>query len=138
MNAKLKTHILIGTDQRWKVKWSRYRPGVAQRVGRGVALLFHERGTRTGWVVSSTPQPQITTGKHLLPILEEAWWAPGPVWMGEKSRPHRDSIPDRPARSQSLYRLSYPAHGLVFSAEIIPDQKKKKLKESFYILCVSV
>ena len=27
-----------------------------------------------------------------------------------KSRPHQDSIPDRPARSQSLYRLSYPAH----------------------------
>jgi hypothetical protein len=30
--------------------------------------------------------------------------------MCGKSRPHRDSIPDRPARSQSLYRLSYPAH----------------------------
>ena len=29
---------------------------------------------------------------------------------GGKSRPHRDSIPDRPARSQSLYRLRYPAH----------------------------
>jgi len=27
---------------------SRYRPGVAQRVGRGIALLFHERGTRRG------------------------------------------------------------------------------------------
>jgi len=26
-----------------------------------------------------------------------------------KSRPHRDSIPI-PTRSQSLYRLSYPAH----------------------------
>ena len=25
-----------------------------------------------------------------------------------KSRPQRDSIPDRPARSESLYRLSYP------------------------------
>ena len=25
-----------------------------------------------------------------------------------KIRPHRDSIPDRPARSVSLYRLSYP------------------------------
>jgi len=24
--------------------------------------------------------------------------------------PPRDSIPDRPTRSQSLYRLSYPAH----------------------------
>jgi len=31
-----------------KVKWSRYRPGVAQRVGRGIALLFHDRGTRRG------------------------------------------------------------------------------------------
>ena len=31
-----------------KVKCSRYRPGVAQRVGRGIALLFHDRGTRKG------------------------------------------------------------------------------------------
>ena len=31
---------------------------------------------------------------------------------GGKSRPHRDSIPDRPAHSQSLYRLSYGAHTL--------------------------
>jgi len=29
-----------------KVKFSSYRPGVAQRVGRGIALLFHDRGTR--------------------------------------------------------------------------------------------
>ena len=27
-----------------------------------------------------------------------------------KSRPNRDWIPGRPARNQSLYRLSYPAH----------------------------
>jgi hypothetical protein len=27
-----------------------------------------------------------------------------------KSRPDGDSIPDRPASSESLYRLSYPAH----------------------------
>jgi len=45
-----------------------------------------------------------------VPILQEAGWAPGPVWTGGKSRPHWDSIPDHPARSQSLYRLSYPAH----------------------------
>ena len=31
-----------------KVKCSRYRPGVAQRVCRGIALLFHDRGTRRG------------------------------------------------------------------------------------------
>jgi len=34
----------------------------------------------------------------------------GPVWTDGKSRPHRDSIPDRPGRSQSLYQLSYPDH----------------------------
>ena len=82
-----------------KVKWSRYRPGVAQRVGRGIALLFQDRGTRRGWVVSSTPRPHFTPGKDLVPILQEAGWAPGPVWTGRKSRPHRKSIPDRPACS---------------------------------------
>ena len=93
-----------------KVKRSRRRPGVAQRVGRGIALLFHDRGTRRGWVVSSTPRPHFTPGKDQVPILQEDGWAPGPVWMGGKSRPRRDLILDRPARSQSLYWLSYPAH----------------------------
>jgi len=93
-----------------KVKWSRYRPGVAQRVGRLMALLFHDRGTRRGWVVSSTPRPHFTPWKDPVPILQEAGWAPGPVWTGGKSRSHRDSIRDRLARSQSLYRQSYPAH----------------------------
>jgi len=95
-----------------KVKWSHYRPGVAQRVGRSIALLFHDRGTRRGWVVSSTLRPHFTPGKGKDPvlILQEAGWAPGPVWTGGIFRPHRDSIPDRPARSQSLYRLSYPAY----------------------------
>ena len=63
-----------------KVKYSRYRPDVAQRVGRGIALLFHDRGTRRGGVVSRTPQPHFTPGKDPVPILQEAGWAPGPVW----------------------------------------------------------
>ena len=89
-------------NQEIKVKCSFYRPGVAQRVGRGIALLFHDCGTRRGWVVSSTPRPHFTPGKDPVPILQEAGWAPGPFSTGGKSRPHRDSIPDRPARSQSL------------------------------------
>ena len=93
-----------------KVKWSRYGPGVDQRVGRGIALLFLDRGTRRWWVVSSTPRPHFTPGKDTVHILQEAGWAPGSVWTGGKSRPHWDSIPDRPARNQSLYRLSYRAH----------------------------
>ena len=93
-----------------KVKWFRYRLGVAQRVGRGIALLFHVRGTRKWWVVSSTRRLHFTPGKDLVPILQEAGWAPGPVWTGGKSRTHQDSIPDRPTCSQPLYRLSYRAH----------------------------
>ena len=50
-----------------EAKWSRYRPGVAQRVGRSIALLFHDRGTRRGWVVSSTPRPHFTPGRTLPP-----------------------------------------------------------------------
>ena len=62
-------------------------------------------------MVSSTPRPHFTPGKDPVPIVPEAGWAPGPVWKDGKSRLHRDSIPDRPAPSQSLYRLSYPTHG---------------------------
>ena len=61
-------------------------------------------------MVSSTPRPHFTTVIAPIPILQEAGWAPGSVWTGGKSRPHRDSIPDRPARSQSLYRLGYRTH----------------------------
>ena len=85
-------------------------PVVTQRVGRGIALLFHDRGTRRGCVVSSTPRPHFTPGKHSVHILQKAGWAPGPVWTGGKSRPTGIRSPDCPARSQSLYRLSYPVH----------------------------
>jgi len=83
----------------------------SHRVGRGIALLFNDRGTRRGWVVSSTPRPHFTTGKDSVPILQEARWA---GLEGRKISSHRDSIPDRPARSQSLYRLSYPAHTITY------------------------
>ena len=38
------------------------------------------------------------------------WVGPRAGLDGQKSRPHWDSIPNHPAHSQSLYRLSYPAH----------------------------
>jgi len=59
--------------------WSHYRPGVAHKVGRGIALLFHDRGTRRGWVVGSTLRPHFTPGKDTVPILQEAGCAPEPV-----------------------------------------------------------
>jgi hypothetical protein len=50
-----------------------------------------------------------TPGKDPVPIVQEAGWAPGPVWIGaENLTPTGIRSPDRPARSESLYRLTYP------------------------------
>ena len=48
--------------------------------------------------------------KDPVPILQEAGWAPGPVWTAENLAPTGFRSPDCPAHSQSLYRLSYAAH----------------------------
>jgi len=53
-----------------KVKCSRYRPGVAQRVGRGVALLFHDRGTRRA------------SGQQHAPAALYPWKRPGTHFRG--------------------------------------------------------
>ena len=83
---------------------------MAQRVGRGIALLFHDRDTRRVVSGEQHAPAALYPRKDPVPIVQEAGWAPGPVWTGEKSRPHRDSIPDRPARRELLYQLSYLAH----------------------------
>ena len=44
-----------------------------------------------------------------------------------KSRLHRDSIPDRPVRNQSLYRLRYPAHTLLCGPGILLGKGKSKV-----------
>jgi len=50
-----------------------------------------------------------TPGKDLVPIVQEAGWVPGLVWTGaENFVPTGIRSPDRPLRSVSLYRLSYP------------------------------
>jgi hypothetical protein len=82
-------------------------------------------GTRSGWGVSVTPLPLFTPGKDPVPITQEAGWASGPVWTGaENLAPTALRSPDRPARSQSLYRLS--VHGM----------NGVKLAASVFLKCV--
>ena len=59
-----------------------------------------------GWL---TPRPSLfTTGHDPVPIVEEAGWASGTLWAGaENLAPTGIISPDRPARSESLYRLSF-------------------------------
>ena len=86
------------------------------RVSRDIGLLFvGPWHTRWGWGVSPTPhaprptpRPPLPPGKDPVPFVQEAPWAPGPVWTGGKSRPHRHSIPNRPARSSVAIPTELP------------------------------
>jgi hypothetical protein len=60
-----------------------------------------------GWLA---PRPGRFTLRERdpVPIVPEAGWAPGPVWTAaENLVPTGIRSPVRPARSESLYRLSY-------------------------------
>ena len=79
----------------------------AHRGSRGIALPFHHHGTRRVWGVSVKPRPFFTPGKDPVPIVQEAGWAPGPVWTGaENFAATGIRSPGRAAGSQLLCRLS--------------------------------
>jgi hypothetical protein len=60
------------------------------------------------------PRPLSTPGKDPAPIIQEAGWAPGPVWTGaENLALTRIRSLDRPACSQLLYQLSHWAYYMV-------------------------
>jgi hypothetical protein len=72
---------------------------------RGIALLFHDQGTRKGWGASVTPRPLFTPGKDTTPIVQEAGWAPEPVSTGAENLALTGiRTPDRPVYSQSPTR----------------------------------
>jgi len=103
--------------KRWKIKCTlvqalRLCTGRTVHSGnRGISLIFLDHGTRRGWWVSVTSRPPFTSGKYPVPFVQEAGWAPEPVWTDlENLARHGTRSPDRPARSQSLYRLRYPAY----------------------------
>ena len=53
------------------------------------------------------PAP-FTSGKDPVPIVQEAGWAPGPVWIDvENLAPTGIQSLDLPTYSESLYLLSY-------------------------------
>ena len=79
----------------------------AHRGSRGIALPFHDHGTRRGEGSASHPGRSLHPGKSRY-LLYRRLGGPqvrsGQVW--KISPPPGFDSPDRPARSQSLYRLS--------------------------------
>ena len=46
----------------------------------------------------------LPSGKHPVPIVQEAGWASGPVWTGAENLASTGiRSPDRPARGESVY-----------------------------------
>ena len=66
-------------------------------------------------MVNATPRPFYTRERDPVLIVEEAGCAPGPVWTGVEYLASTGIwTPNRPARSESLYRLSYPGRLMLF------------------------
>ena len=82
---------------------------MAQSVGRGKSLHFHDHGTRRDGLSAARPGRTLP-GKGPVHIVQEARWAPGSVWTGaENLAPPVFDPRTVQAVAQSLYRLSYPA-----------------------------
>jgi hypothetical protein len=69
------------------------------------------------------PPAALPRGKDPVPILQEVGWAPRWVWTSAANLATPTGIrsPDRPARTESLYRLSYPGpHNVLIKVGFIP------------------
>ena len=64
-------------------------------------------------------------GEDPVRIVQEVGWVAGPVWTGAENLANTGiRSPDRPARSQSLYRLSYPVHPELKAHHLIPSSSE--------------
>ena len=77
------------------------RGPTTHRGSRSIALLFLDHSTRRGWGVSVMPRPLFTPGKDLVPIVQKAGWALGPVWTSAENLAPPPGIrsPDQECRS---------------------------------------
>jgi hypothetical protein len=95
--------VTVAVWNRVKLKFTLEQATEAERESRG----FIDLDTRMEWGVSVTPRLLSNPGKDPVLIVQEAGWAPEPVWTGaENLAPTGTRSPDRSARSQSLYRLA--------------------------------
>ena len=63
------------------------------------STLSFNLGAIYGWVINTTPRPLYPRETDTLPIVQEARWASGSVWMATKYVAHTGfRTLDRPAR----------------------------------------
>ena len=83
----------------------------AHRRSRGIAVLFHDHSTRRRERSASLPGRSLHPGKTRYTLYLRLGGPQGQSGQVRKiSPPTGIRSPDRPTRSQSLYRLLYQAH----------------------------
>jgi hypothetical protein len=83
------------------------------RGGRSIALLLQDLGARRGEWSGVRPRRTFPPGKTRYPLYRRLGGPQGRSGRAENLAPTGIRSPDRPVRSQSLYRLSYRAHILL-------------------------
>ena len=81
----------------------RHREGIQVQL-----YSFFNMYTRWGWVVNATARPLYPRERESVPTVQEAGWAPGPVWTGaENLAPTGIRSPERPVRTLSRHTGCY-------------------------------
>jgi hypothetical protein len=84
------------------------------------------------------PQPLSTPREDPVPLVQETGGAPEPVWTGaENLAPTGIRYQDRPAHSQSLYRLSYPAYYIYIYIYIPLAGKGENMGEKWPVILLT-
>jgi hypothetical protein len=80
----------------------------AYKGSRGIALPFHNHGTRRGEGSASRPGPFFTPGKDLVPTVQEAGWAPAGVHrQGGKETKHTASHVRWPLAGSTVHATNH-------------------------------
>jgi hypothetical protein len=121
-------HIFWGFDP--KACNAKLSPGCnvkGQPLTRRIAQPMLDVETGWCWVVEATPRPLCPQKKVPVPIVQMAGWAPRSVWTGVKNFvPTEVQTTNRPVRSESLYRLSYPSSLLWILSHAVSIYLKSK------------
>jgi hypothetical protein len=90
-------------------------------------------------VIKATPPRLYLRERDTVPIVPEAGWAPGPVWTDrENLAPTAVRTPDRPACSQSLYRLNHSGQYRLINFELFSKHAQTLRKKRLATVCTAL